>query len=253
MNTKETAAQAFQELLFIMDTLREKCPWDKKQTFDSLKILTIEEVYELVDAISEKNTEEIKSELGDLMLHLVFYAKIASEQNHFDVTDVIQSICKKLIHRHPHIYGDAQASTEEEVKANWEKLKLREGKKSILEGVPSGLPSMVKAYRIQDKVKGVGFEFPNNEAVFDKIKEEIDEFHLETNAVKKEEEFGDILFSLINYARFNGINPDAALEKTNKKFISRFKKVEAMAEKNNQKMGEITLAQLDKYWNLAKE
>jgi XTP/dITP diphosphohydrolase len=253
MSKKQNASKAFEELLHIMDTLREKCPWDQKQTFQSLKPLTIEEVYELIDAISENKPKEIKSELGDLLLHIVFYAKIASEQKLFDIADVIESINKKLIFRHPHIYSNAKAETEDEVKKNWEKLKLEEGKESVLDGVPNSLPAIIKAYRIQDKVKGVGFEFPNNEAILDKIKEEIDEFHLEMDLIKKEEEFGDILFSLVNYARFNGINPESALEKTNKKFIARFREIESIAKENNQKMGEIETDILENYWNQAKK
>ncbi len=253
MSDRQNATKAFEELLHIVDTLREKCPWDKEQTFQSLKPLTIEETYELIEAITDNNMQDIKSELGDLLLHLIFYAKLGSEQNQFDITDVIKTICKKLIYRHPHIYGDAKVTTQLEVKANWEKLKLKEGNSSVLDGVPNSLPSIIKAYRIQDKVKGVGFDFPTNKEVLDKINEEIEEFHLEEDVIKKEEEFGDILFSLINYARHNGINPDAALEKTNKKFISRFKKVEQLVRDNNQIMGEIDSNTLENYWNEAKK
>ncbi|MEG0187708.1 MAG: nucleoside triphosphate pyrophosphohydrolase, partial [Algoriella sp.] len=201
MNTRKNQLQAFERLLDIMDELREKCPWDRKQTMETLRTLSIEEIYELSDAIIEKDSDEIKKQLGDVFLHLVFYAKIASEQNQFDVADVLNSICDKLIHRHPHIYGDVEANTEEQVLQNWEQIKLKEGNKSVLSGVPTSLPAMVKAYRIQDKVKGVGFEFENSEQVFEKIQEEIIEFKEEQNPTDKEMEFGDILFSLINYGR----------------------------------------------------
>ena len=221
MNTRKDQLQAFKRLLDIMDELREKCPWDRKQTMETLRTLSIEEIYELSDAIIEKDSDEIKKELGDVFLHLVFYSKIASEQNNFDVADVLNGICDKLIHRHPHIYGDVEANTEEKVLQNWEQIKLKEGNKSVLSGVPTSLPAMVKAYRIQDKVKGVGFEFENSDQVFDKIIEEINEFKEEQNPTDKEMEFGDILFSLINYGRFNGINSEDALERSNKKFISK--------------------------------
>lgn len=244
---------AFERLLEIMDTLREKCPWDKKQTNQSLRQLTIEEIYELSDAILQEDVQEIKNELGDVFLHLIFYAKIASETNQFTLDEVLNSICDKLIHRHPHIYGDVQVKDENEVKKNWEKLKLQEGKKSVLEGVPSGLPAMIKAYRIQEKVKGVGFEFDESSQVIDKIKEEIHEFEQETNQEKKELEFGDVLFSLINYARFTGINPENALEKTNKKFIKRFQKMEEIAQQNHQVLHELNLEQLDEIWKSAKK
>lgn len=252
MNTRKNQLQAFERLLDIMDELREKCPWDRKQTMETLRTLSIEEIYELSDAIIEKDSDEIKKELGDVFLHLVFYSKIASEQNNFDVADVLNGICDKLIHRHPHIYGDVEADTEEKVLQNWEQIKLKEGNKSVLSGVPTSLPAMVKAYRIQDKVKGVGFEFENSDQVFDKIIEEINEFKVEQNPTDKEMEFGDILFSLINYGRFNGINSEDALERSNKKFITRFQKLEEIAKENGQNLPDLTIAELDKLWNLAK-
>ena len=252
MNTRKNQLQAFERLLDIMDELREKCPWDRKQTMETLRTLSIEEIYELSDAIIEKDSDEIKKELGDVFLHLVFYSKIASEQNNFDVADVLNGICDKLIHRHPHIYGDVEADTEEKVLQNWEQIKLKEGNKSVLSGVPTSLPAMVKAYRIQDKVKGVGFEFENSDQVFDKIIEEINEFKEEQNPTDKEVEFGDILFSLINYGRFNGINSEDALERSNKKFITRFQKLEEIAKENGQNLPDLTIAELDKLWNIAK-
>ncbi|MDM1042024.1 MULTISPECIES: nucleoside triphosphate pyrophosphohydrolase [Empedobacter] len=252
MNTRKDQLQAFKRLLDIMDELREKCPWDRKQTMETLRTLSIEEIYELSDAIIEKDSDEIKKELGDVFLHLVFYSKIASEQNNFDVADVLNGICDKLIHRHPHIYGDVEANTEEKVLQNWEQIKLKEGNKSVLSGVPTSLPAMVKAYRIQDKVKGVGFEFENSDQVFDKIIEEINEFKEEQNPTDKEMEFGDILFSLINYGRFNGINSEDALERSNKKFITRFQKLEEIAKENGQNIADLTISELDKLWNLAK-
>ncbi|HCC94911.1 MAG TPA: nucleoside triphosphate pyrophosphohydrolase [Flavobacteriaceae bacterium] len=252
MNTRKDQLQAFERLLDIMDELREKCPWDRKQTMETLRTLSIEEIYELSDAIIEKDSDEIKKELGDVFLHLVFYSKIASEQNNFDVADVLNGICDKLIHRHPHIYGDVEANTEEKVLQNWEQIKLKEGNKSVLSGVPTSLPAMVKAYRIQDKVKGVGFEFENSDQVFDKIIEEINEFKEEQNPANKEMEFGDILFSLINYGRFNGINSEDALERSNKKFIARFQKLEEIAKENGQNIADLTISELDKLWNLAK-
>ncbi len=252
MNTRKNQLQAFERLLDIMDELREKCPWDRKQTMETLRTLSIEEIYELSDAIIEKDSDEIKNELGDVFLHLVFYAKIAAEQQQFDVADVLNGICDKLIHRHPHIYGDVEADTEEKVLQNWEQIKLKEGNKSVLSGVPTSLPAMVKAYRIQDKVKGIGFEFENSDQVFDKIIEEINEFKEEQNPLDKEMEFGDILFSLINYGRFNGINSEDALERSNKKFISRFQKLEEIAKENGQNIPDLTLTELDKLWNLAK-
>ncbi len=247
-------AEAFVRLLTIMNELREKCPWDKKQTMQSLRHLTIEETYELTDAIFDNNLDEIKKELGDLMLHLVFYAKIGSETNSFDITDVLNGICEKLIHRHPHIYGDVTVNNEDEVKANWEKLKLKEGNKSVLEGVPKSLPALIKAIRIQDKARGVGFDWDNSEQVWEKVNEEIAELkeEVDNKTNKIEDEFGDVLFSLINYARFLEINPEDALEKTNKKFINRFKYLETESAKDGKKMGEMTLQEMDVYWNRAK-
>jgi XTP/dITP diphosphohydrolase len=246
---------AFERLLTIMDELREKCPWDQKQTMQSLRHLTIEETYELTDAIIENDLDEVKKELGDVMLHLVFYAKIASETNDFDITDVLNSICDKLVHRHPHIYGDVKVTDEEEVKANWEKLKLKEGKKSVLEGVPKSLPALVKAIRIQDKARGVGFDWDNKDQVWEKVNEEIEELQVEIKAKsnKIEDEFGDVLFSLINYGRFLNINPEDALEKTNKKFIKRFQYLESESKKEGKELSEMSLEEMDAYWNKAKE
>lgn len=255
MNTVEEKKAAFERLLTIMDELREQCPWDMKQTMESLRHLTIEEVYELGDAILDGDLEEVRKELGDIMLHLVFYAKIGSEKGAFDVADVLNGICEKLISRHPHIYGDVKVADEEEVKANWEKLKLKEGKKSVLEGVPRSLPAMVKAQRIQDKARGVGFDWDNADQVWDKVQEELAEFKHEAdnNTDKIEDEFGDLLFSLINYARFKGINPEDALERTNKKFIRRFQYLETESQKDGKKLGEMTLDEMDEYWNRAKD
>jgi XTP/dITP diphosphohydrolase len=246
--------QAFQRLLDIMDDLREKCPWDQKQTLESLRHLTIEETYELADAITDNDLNSLKGEIGDLFLHMVFYCKIGDEKGAFDVTSVLNGICDKLISRHPHIYGDVKADSEEEVKANWEKLKLKEGKKSVLEGVPKSLPSMVKAARIQEKVKGIGFEWDNPEDVWDKVKEELEEFHQESklNSNEMEEEFGDVLFSLINYARFKNINPENALSKTNKKFIDRFQLMEQLIQEEKQEIESMSLAEMDVYWEKAK-
>ncbi len=246
--------KAFKRLLDIMDELRAKCPWDKKQTMETLRYLTIEETYELGDAILENNMDEIKGELGDLMLHMVFYAKIASEKNAFDIADVLNTVCEKLIERHPHIYGDVVVENEEEVKANWEKIKLKSGKKSVLEGVPKSLPSMVKATRIQEKARGVGFDWDHKGQVLSKVKEEIDELHheVELKSDKIEGELGDVLFSMINYARFIGIDPEAALERTNKKFIKRFQYLETESKKDGKKMGEMTLEEMDAYWDKAK-
>lgn len=226
-----------------------------KQTMESLRHLSIEEMYELSDAILENDMQEVKKELGDLMLHMVFYAKIASETNTFDITDVLNSVCEKLIVRHPHIYGDVTVSSEEEVKANWEKIKLKSGNKSVLEGVPSSLPSMVKAARIQEKARGVGFDWDNGEQVWDKVQEELQEFKSELNSDKEKamDEFGDLMFSLINYARFVDINPDEALERTNKKFIKRFQYLETASAADGKKMGEMTLEEMDHYWNAAKK
>ncbi len=253
MNTVEQKKEAFERLLTIMDELREKCPWDMKQTLESLRHLSIEEVYELGDAILDANMEEVKKELGDLFLHLVFYSRIASETEAFDVADVLNSICEKLISRHPHIYGDTVVKDEAEVLSNWEKLKLKEGKKSVLEGVPRSLPAMVKAQRIQDKAKGVGFDWENSDQVWEKVLEELNEFKEAKTKEDQEEEFGDLLFSLINYARFKGIHPEDALEKTNKKFIYRFQYLETESAKDGKQMGEMTLNEMDEYWNRAKE
>ena len=252
MNTIEQKKEAFERLLTIMDELREKCPWDMKQTLESLRHLSIEEVYELGDAILDGNMEEVKKELGDLFLHLVFYSRIASETEAFDVADVLNSICEKLISRHPHIYGDVEVKDEAEVLSNWEKLKLKEGKKSVLEGVPRSLPAMVKAQRIQDKARGVGFDWENSDQVWEKVLEELNEFKEAKTKEDQEEEFGDLLFSLINYARFKGIHPEDALEKTNKKFIYRFQYLETESAKDGKKMGEMSLNEMDEYWNRAK-
>jgi XTP/dITP diphosphohydrolase len=252
MNTREQQLAAFDRLLTVMDELREKCPWDMKQTMNSLRHLTIEEMYELGDAILEGDMEEVKKELGDLFLHLVFYSRIASETDLFDVADVLYAICEKLISRHPHIYGDVVVADEEEVKANWEKLKLKEGKKSVLEGVPKSLPAMVKAQRIQDKARGVGFDWENADQVWEKVLEELEEFKSAANHQEQESEFGDLLFSLINYARFKGINPEDALEKTNKKFIFRFQYLEQQSAADGKQMGEMSLEEMDEYWNRAK-
>lgn len=253
MNSRKEQLKAFDQLLDIMDDLREKCPWDKKQTMESLRHLTIEEMYELSDSILENDKQEIKKELGDLFLHLVFYAKIGSETGDFDVADVLNGICDKLIFRHPHIYGDVKVADEEEVKRNWEKLKLKEGKKSVLEGVPKSLPAMVKAFRIQEKVKGVGFEFKNSDDTWAKVQEEINEFQAETDESKREQEFGDVLFSLVNYARFTGINPEDALERTNKKFLSRFMRIEELAYKDGKSIADLSLEEQDKLWRIAKK
>jgi XTP/dITP diphosphohydrolase len=247
--------KAFERLLNIMDDLREKCPWDKKQTFESLRPLTIEETYELADAILDKDLNGIKGELGDLFLHLVFYSKLGSETGDFNVSDVLNAICEKLIFRHPHIYGDVLATTEDEVKANWEKLKLKEGRKSVLEGVPKSLPALVKAARIQEKVRGVGFDWDNKDQVWAKVQEEIGELNEavdEKNPEEIENEFGDVLFSLINYARFIDINPENALERTNKKFISRFQWMENKITADQKVMSNMNLEELDAYWNKAK-
>lgn len=253
----EEKLKAFERLLIIMDELREQCPWDKKQTIESLRHLTIEETYELADAIIEKDMQNIKKELGDILLHIVFYARIASETNDFNIADVINAVCEKLIHRHPHIYGDVKVNNEEDVKQNWEKLKLKEGNKSVLGGVPVSLPSLVKASRIQEKARAVGFDWENPGQVWEKVQEEINELkhEVDTNAPleKIEDEFGDVLFSLINYARFININPEDALEKTNKKFIKRFQYLEAKASKSGKQLSDMTLAEMDVYWNEAKK
>ncbi len=254
-NSREAQLKAFDRLLTIMDQLREQCPWDKKQTMQSLRHLTIEETYELGDAILNNDLTEIKKELGDVLLHIVFYAKIGSETNDFDIADVANEICEKLISRHPHIYGDIKVENEEDVKRNWENLKLKEGNKSVLSGVPKSLPALVKANRIQDKVAGVGFDWEEPEQVYEKVKEELAEFQLEVNngdPDKMEAEFGDVLFSMINYARFLKINPENALERTNKKFIQRFQYVEQKAKSLNKPLSEMTLAEMDLYWQEAK-
>lgn len=256
MNSREDQLKAFDRLLTIMDELREQCPWDRKQTMESLRHLTIEETYELGDAILDKDMEEIKKELGDVLLHLVFYAKIGSETNDFDIADVANSICDKLIDRHPHIYGDVEVADEEEVKRNWENLKLKEGKKSVLEGVPASLPALVKANRIQDKVAGVGFDWEEPQQVFEKLKEELEELQHEVTLDNKDEieaEFGDVLFSMINYARFLKVNPENALERTNKKFIKRFQYLEGKAKEKNVALKDMTLAEMDVFWNEAKK
>lgn len=247
---------AFERLLVMMDELREKCPWDKKQTIESLRHLTIEETYELADAILDKDMSNIKKELGDILLHIVFYARIASETNEFNIADVINSLCDKMISRHPHIYGDVKVENEQDVKENWEKLKLKEGNKSVLAGVPVSLPALVKASRIQDKAKAVGFDWERPEQVWEKVQEEIAELKQEideqASLEKIEDEFGDVLFSMVNYARFLKINPEDALERTNKKFIKRFQYLETEAKKAGKQLSEMTLAEMDVYWNKAK-
>lgn len=256
MNTREKQLQAFGRLLDIMDDLREKCPWDKKQTLQSLRHLTIEETYELGDAILDNNLTEVKKELGDLLLHIVFYAKIGSETQHFDIADVANEICEKLINRHPHIYANVEAKTEEEVKQNWEKIKLKEGNTSVLEGVPKSLPALVKATRIQEKAKGVGFDWEKPQQVWNKVQEELQELQTEVtnqNTQAIEAELGDVLFSIINYARFLNVNPENALEQTNKKFIQRFQYLEKKAQQNNKKLAEMTLAEMDVFWEEAKK
>lgn len=256
MSSRQEKLEAFGRLLDIMDDLREKCPWDKKQTWESLRHLTIEETYELADAILENDAAEIKKELGDLLLHIVFYAKIASETRVFDIKEVIDSICDKLIFRHPHIYGNVVADDEEAVKANWEKLKIKEGNQSVLQGVPKSLPALVKASRIQDKAKAVGFDWENTHQVWEKVQEELEELQneIENKSSKSEiaSEFGDVLFSLINYARFLEINPDEALERTNKKFIIRFQFMEAKAKESNRSIHDLSLDEMNLYWNQAK-
>jgi len=245
---------AFSRLLQIMDELREQCPWDQKQTFETLRQLTIEETYEMVDAITDKDYPSLEGEIGDLFLHLVFYSKIGSEQGLFDVTSVLNKICDKLVYRHPHIYGDVKADDEETVKANWEKLKLKEGKKSVLEGVPASLPALVKATRIQEKVKGVGFEFEKAEDVWVKVQEELSELKVEidNNTHQVEDEFGDVLFSLVNYARFLKISPENALAKTNQKFIKRFQEMEQLLAQDGLMAQDQSLEKLDHYWERAK-
>ena len=256
MNNREEQLKAFDRLLTIMDELRAQCPWDKKQTMESLRHLTIEETYELGDAILENDLAEIKKELGDLLLHIVFYSKIGSETEDFDIADVANSICDKLISRHPHIYGDVDVNDEEDVKRNWEKIKLKEGKKSVLEGVPNGLPALVKANRIQDKVAGVGFDWEKPEQVWEKVKEELNELQTEVkdgDQSRIENEFGDVLFSMVNYARFLDINPENALERTNKKFSKRFIYLEQKAKDLNKSLSEMSLDEMDVFWEEAKK
>jgi MazG family protein len=258
---RQEKLKAFNRLLTVMDELRENCPWDKKQTIETLRHLTIEETYELSDAILEGDLTEVKKEIGDIMLHLVFYARIASEKKAFDIADVLNGLCEKLIERHPHIYADVIANDEETVKANWEKIKLKKGNKSVLEGVPSSLPALVKAIRIQDKARGVGFDWERKEQVWEKVEEEMQEFKKEFNVESEQPvdqekamaEFGDLLFSLVNYARFINIDPEEALERTNKKFIKRFQYLERESAKDGKKMGEMSLGEMDEYWNKAKK
>ena len=252
----DNQTKAFTRLLTIMDELREECPWDKKQTMDSLRYLTIEEMYELSDAILEKAMQEIKKELGDLLLHIVFYSRIASETKDFDISDVINNVCDKLINRHPHIYGDVKVKDEVEVKKNWEKLKLKEGKKSVLEGVPKSLPAIVISFRIQEKVRGIGFDWDNKSQVWDKVLEEIEELKVEIEAGDQdriESEFGDVLFALTNYSRFINVNPEDALERTNKRFIKRFQIMEKMITKEGLDFSEMKLSEMDIFWEKAKE
>ena len=255
MTTRTQQLAAFDRLLTIMDELRAKCPWDKKQTMETLRPLTIEETYELADAILDQNLDEVEGELGDLLLHIVFYAKIGSEQGDFDISSVLNGICDKLIKRHPHIYGDVVVNNEEEVKQNWEKLKLKEGKASVLQGVPKSLPALDKATRIQEKVAGVGFDWEEPQQVFEKVEEELQEFNAEVKAKNQhaiEAEFGDVLFSLINYARFLGVNPENALERTNKKFIKRFKYLEQQAKIKKRTLSDMSLNEMDVLWEEAK-
>ncbi|GGZ91048.1 nucleoside triphosphate pyrophosphohydrolase [Algibacter mikhailovii] len=256
MNSRQDQLKAFDRLLTIMDELRAQCPWDKKQTMESLRHLTIEETYELGDAILDGNLEEVKKELGDVLLHIAFYSKIGSETNDFDIADVCHTVCDKLIHRHPHIYGDVLVENEEDVKRNWENLKLKEGKTSVLEGVPQSLPALVKANRIQEKVAGVGFDWEAPNQVWDKVQEELNEFKVEVTAGNQdamESEFGDVLFSMVNYARFLGINPENALERTNKKFSKRFQYLEGKAKSLNKPLKDMTLAEMDVFWEEAKQ
>ena len=256
MSEREEQLKAFGKLLDIMDELREKCPWDRKQTMESLRHLTIEETYELGDAILDKDMQEIRKELGDLLLHIVFYSKIASETSAFGIKEVIDGINEKLIHRHPHVFGDVVAESEEEVAQNWEQLKLKEGKKSVLEGVPRSLPALIKASRIQDKAASSGFDWDEPGQVLEKVKEELSELKAEIAAEeqdKVEAEFGDVLFSLINFSRFIKVDPESALERTNKKFIQRFQYLEKEAAKKGQSLKDMTLEQMDVYWNKSKE
>ncbi len=256
MHSRKEQLASLDRLLTILDELRVKCPWDKKQTFDSLKNLTIEEVYELVDSITEGDMDEMKKELGDVLMHIFFYAKIGDEKELFDIKDVADSISDKLIFRHPHIYGDVEVSSEEEVKQNWEKLKLKEGNKSVLAGVPKGLPALIKAHRIQEKASGIGFDWSDKVDVWNKVEEEIAEFKIEEKAqdkAKMEDEFGDILFSLINYARFIGIDAEKALTSSNNKFIGRFTKVEELVKADGKEISSLTEKELDVYWVISKK
>lgn len=250
----ENTLASFKELLEIMDRLRAECPWDRKQTLESLRALTIEETYELSDAILANDLMEIKKELGDILLHIVFYAKIGKEKEAFDIKEVIDGICEKLIHRHPHIFGDVEVQDEEEVKQNWEKLKLKEGKKSVLEGVPNSLPALLKAYRMQEKAAGVGFDWSDKTRVWEKVKEEMMEFERELagDEIEREKEFGDLIFSLINYARFLNINPEDALERTNKKFMHRFQYIEKKAGEKGMALDAMSLEEMEAYWQEAK-
>lgn len=255
MNSKQAKLEAFSRLLDIMDDLRAQCPWDQKQSFESLRHLTIEETYELGDAILDRDLTEIKKELGDLLLHIVFYAKLGSEEKAFDIADVANDICEKLIHRHPHIYGSVSVEDEHEVKKNWEALKLKEGKKSVLEGVPNGLPALIKAQRMQEKAAGVGFDWEHKTQVWGKFEEELKELNQALDSKKEDEiedEFGDVLFSLINYARFIKVNPETALERTNKKFIKRFQFIESQAKKSKRSIEQLTLEEMEVYWQEAK-
>ena len=255
MNSKQSKLEAFSRLLDIMDDLRAQCPWDQKQTFESLRHLTIEETYELGDAILDRDLTEIKKELGDLLLHIVFYAKLGSEEKAFDIADVANDICEKLIHRHPHIYGSVSVEDEHEVKKNWEALKLKEGKKSVLEGVPNGLPALIKAQRMQEKAAGVGFDWEHKTQVWGKFEEELKELNQALDSKKEDEiedEFGDVLFSLINYARFIKVNPETALERTNKKFIKRFQYIESQAKKAKRSIEQLTLEEMEAFWQEAK-
>ena len=248
--------EAFIRLITIMDELREKCPWDIKQTMESLRYLTIEETYELSDAILDKDMKEIMKELGDLLLHIVFYSRIASETNDFDITDVMNNICDKLVYRHPHIYGNVEVVDEHDVKRNWEKLKLKEGKKSVLEGVPKSLPAIIKSYRIQEKVRGIGFDWDNQDQVWDKVLEEIEELKLEIkkgNQDRIESEFGDVLFALTNYSRFINVNPEDALERTNKRFVKRFQIMEGLIHNDGLILSDMKLSEMDVFWEKAKE
>jgi XTP/dITP diphosphohydrolase len=256
MNSRANQLKSFDRLLTIMDELRAQCPWDKKQTMETLRHLTIEETYELGDAILDNDLEEIKYELGDVLLHIVFYSKIGSETNDFDIGDVCNAICEKLINRHPHIYGDVKVENEKDVKRNWENLKLKEGRDSVLEGVPKSLPALVKANRIQEKVAGVGFDWEEPNQVWEKVEEELNEFKIEVesgNQDKMENEFGDVIFSLVNYARFLNINPENALERTNKKFTNRFQYLESKAKSLNKPLKDMTLSEMDVFWEEAKQ